>query len=103
MPVSWIRYRRQETHCLFLGSMTGDYCLFLGSRYSDNFSLVILKLKEGINEFLTLCTVFLKVISFIYEKTNFKELVSLLVYSILELFSFNIKLPVKAMVYSWWK
>ena len=49
LPVSWIRYRRliayfsdplQETHCLFLGSVTGDYCLFLGSLYPDNFSLI---------------------------------------------------------------
>ena len=30
----------QETHCLFLGSVTGDYCLFLGSFYPANFSLI---------------------------------------------------------------
>ena len=30
----------QDTHCLFLGSVTGDYCLFLGSFYPDSFSIM---------------------------------------------------------------
>ena len=30
----------QETHCLILGSITGDYCLFLAFLYSYNFSLI---------------------------------------------------------------
>ena len=37
----------QETHCLFLGSVTGDYCLFLGSLYPDNFSLITYFRAEG--------------------------------------------------------
>ena len=37
----------QETHCLFLGSVTGDYCLFLGSLYSDNLSLISYFKAEG--------------------------------------------------------
>ena len=58
LPVSWIRY--QETIECFL--------------YSDNFSLIIyFKAKEGIDEYFTLCTVFIKVISFIYEKNYFGD------------------------------
>ena len=37
----------QETHCLFLGSVTGDYCLFLGSFYPDNLSLIRYFKAEG--------------------------------------------------------
>ena len=69
----------QETHCLFLGSVTGDYCLFLGSLYSDNFSLIsyILELKGSFNEIFTKCTVFRKVISFIYKIFYFSDRVPL--------------------------
>ena len=77
LPVSLIRYRR--LFAFFLGSITGDFCLFLGSPYSDNFSLIscILKLKEGINEFFTLCKVFEKVISLIYIKIHFGDRIPL--------------------------
>ena len=68
----------QETHCLFLGSVTGDYCLFLGSLYPDNFSFIsYFRVEGGFNEIFTYCTVFRKVISFIYEKIYFGDRVPL--------------------------
>ena len=62
----------RETHCLFLGSVTRRLLnVFL---YSDNFSLIsYFKAKEGIDEYFTLCTVFVNVISLIYEKNAAKR------------------------------
>ena len=67
----------QETDCLFLGSVTGDL---------DPFTL--LKAKEGINDFFTLCTVFLKVISLIYEKNYFGDRVPLSLFAAFNSFFF---------------
>ena len=53
---------------------TGDHCLFLGYLYSDNFSLIsYLKLEEVIKDFFTMCTVFIKMVSLIYEKNKFGD------------------------------
>ena len=76
LPVSQICYRRliayfsnplQETIASFLDPFT----------LTISAQLAILKLKEGINEIFTLCTVFIKVIALIYEKINFGDRVPL--------------------------
>ena len=84
----------QETHCLFLRSITGDYCLFLGSLSAKT---SILKLKEGRHEYLTLSIVFIKMITLIYEKNYFSDRVPLTdVMTKLVITAFMMKLVVSA-------
>ena len=63
--------------------VTGDSLPASCIRCRDPFTLTIsaysaiFKMKEVINKFFTLCTVFIKVISLIYEKIDFGDGVSL--------------------------
>ena len=79
LPVSQIRYRRLIAY--FLDPLQETIACF-----SDPFTLTIsarsdiLKLKEGIYEFFSLCAVLINVISLIYEKIYFGDRVPLKIY-----------------------
>ena len=68
----------QETYCLFLLPATGDCCLFSGpSSLTFSTKTAILELKGGENKNSTLCMMFRKVKSFIYEKIYCSDRVTL--------------------------
>ena len=63
-----------ETECLFIRPFIETNSLFSSTLYSN----ILFRGEEGLNHFLKLCTLFSKVVSFIYKKFYLNERVPLM-------------------------